>query len=331
MRVINISLITAGFAVASVVGCNGGGSNTTTTIYEQPAPMCNFGGSTYSDSSAASSKATLKVANGCNPPESSQITQLVVGLSSTSNVESAQKDTYCTGTPIADGTWILTAAHCLVMDKARPASGWTIQNLTAPESIFLWQGSNLKSPSGGPVSVSAVYVHSAYSPQVMGSSTGTNVPADIALLKVNNTYPLKASLNINTNLSQYTMLWLTGFGTTEYKGMSGILFYRQIYYATNLSPYISGNPNVGELYTVGSIPVNNYVWKFVGPGDSGGGDFIYANNNFYIVGVHSWSLLNPGTYGPLPLAYGVDTSVSYYNNWINNVVNGTPSDYVGRN
>lgn len=321
------SLILTSITATMIVACNSG-SNTTTTIYEQPAPMCNFGGSTYSNNSTASSK-SLNVANGCNPPDGSLITQLVVGLSSTNNSETAQADTYCTGTPIADGSWILTAAHCLVTDNARPDSGWVPSNITNPANIYLWQGSNLKTPDGNPVSVSAVYVHAGYSPQSMGQSN--TPPADIALLKVNNNYPLKAALNTNADLSPYTMLWLTGFGTTEYKNMSGILFYRQIYYSGNLSPYVSGNPNVGELYTVGSIPVNNYVWKFVGPGDSGGGDLTYINNNFYIVGVHSWSLLNPGTYGPLPAAYGVDTSVSYYNTWINNVVNGTPSDYVVRN
>lgn len=311
-----------------IIACNSG-SNTTTTIYEQPAPICNFGGSTYSGNSANSSKAALKVANGCNPPESSLITQLVVGISGSSNPESAQKSTYCTGTPIGDGTWVLTAAHCLITGDAKPTSGWQATDITNPADIYLWQGSNLKKPSGNPVSVAAVYVHSAYSPQSMGS--GITPPADIAILKVNNTYPLTALLNTNANLAQYTMLWLTGFGTTEYKHMSGILFYRQIYYSTNLSPFAAGSPNVGELYTVGSIPVDNYVWKFVGPGDSGGGDFIYANNKFSIVGVHSWSLLNPGTYGPLPTAYGVDTSVSYYNSWVNNVINGTPVDYVVRN
>jgi len=324
------NLLISGIVITGITACNSG-TNSTTTIYEQPAPTCNFGGSTTPNTVKITNNSSLKVANGCNPTESSLITQLVVGISSTNNPESAQQKTYCTGTPIGDGTWVLTAAHCIVDDENRPESGWSSPNLTNPESIFLWQGANLAKPSTAPVSVSAVYLHSGYTPDALDSNSSGAIPADIALLKVNNTYPLAATLNTNNDLPKYSLLWITGYGNTEYKGMRGILFYRQIYYATNLSPYLAGSPNVGEFYTIGSIPVNNYVWKFSGPGDSGGGDFIYTNNTFYIAGIHSWALLNPGTYGPLPTAYGVDTSVSYYAGWINNIINGTPSNYVVRN
>lgn len=318
------SLLTMTFV--TIVSCNSG--TKTSYIYEQPAPMCDFGGSVYTNSS---NNTSLKVANGCNPTESSDITKLVVALSSTNNPESAQRENYCTATPIADGSWVLTAAHCLTMGD-RPDNGWESNDITDPRDIYLWQGSNLKTPVGSAVSVSKVYIASAYTPEAMGATS--TAPADIALLKVNHHYQSRAILNTNNNLVPYSLLWLTGYGTTEYKGMYGILFYRQIYYATDISPFVPGNINVGELYTVGSIPVNNYVWKFVGPGDSGGGDFIYnsTNNKFYIVGVHSWSLLNPGTYGPLPAAYGIDTSVSYYESWINDIVNGSanPDTYVLR-
>lgn len=99
--------------------------------------MCNFGGSTYSNNSTTSSSKSLNVANGCNPPDSSLITQLVVGLSSTNNSEMAQADTYCTGTPIADGSWVLTAAHCLITDNVRPNSDWIPSNITDPANIYL--------------------------------------------------------------------------------------------------------------------------------------------------------------------------------------------------
>lgn len=310
-----------------VAACNGGTTTNTNTVYEQPAPQCSFGGTPRVLVQAP--EISARVANGCAPTESSLITQLVVSLSSTSNPESALKATFCTGTPIADGNWILTAAHCVVDASKMPTGGWQPSDIEDPANIFLWQGQNLANPINGPIAVTAVYIHNGYDISNIKSSTP---PADIALLKVSTSFPLTASLNTNSNLTEYTQFWLTGYGATQYKyPTGGLLNYRQSYYITNLSPYASGQPNVGELYTTGSIPVDNYAWKFVGPGDSGGGDFLYQNGQFVEIGIHSWSLLNAGTYGSIPSVYGVDTAVAEYTTWINSVVNGTPTNYVVRN
>lgn len=218
------------------------------------------------------------------------------------------------GTVIANGWWVLTAAHVVY-----GAPLWSIA-FQIGASTYTAQ---------------AVYIHPGYS----GTAN------DIALIELNAPVAGVTPALIYTGTAEVGKqghsvgYGLTGTGTTGYGGTYGtkramqnvidIIINTSGYVDPNgtilLSDFDSPTENTNSLAGVGSSPTPLGLEGMGAPGDSGGPVFIQIGSTWYIAGVHSF-LADPGP--PIgnsnpDARYGDilgSTRVSKYAGWINSIV-----------
>lgn len=216
------------------------------------------------------------------------------------------------GTVIADGSWVLTAAH--VVDSGAP-SNW---------SFVL--GNNT-------YSVSAIYVHPLWNGNI---SNGR----DIALVKLSSAVTGVTPAQIYTGSPSaligavgYSVGYgLTGTGSTGYGGgidgnrraMENVIdaFFGIDHF---LSDFDSPSGTTNSLGAAGSNPTPLNLEGIGAPGDSGGPVFVLQGSNYFIAGVHSFLAdVGPPIGNNTPDArYGDllgSTRVDVYADWINSTI-----------
>lgn len=221
------------------------------------------------------------------------------------------------GTVIADGSWVLTAAH--VVGSGAP-SNWS----------FVLGSSTY--------SVAAIYVHPLWNGNI---SNGR----DIALVKLSSAVTGVTPAQIYTGSPSaligavgYSVGYgLTGTGSTGYGGgidgnrraMENVI---DAFYNSNsnpqewfLSDFDSPSGNTNSLGVVGSSPNPLNLEGVVAPGDSGGPVFVLQGSNYFIAGVHSFLAdVGPPIGNNSPDArYGDllgSTRVDLYADWINSTI-----------
>ncbi|MDW8105432.1 MAG: trypsin-like serine protease [Armatimonadota bacterium] len=216
------------------------------------------------------------------------------------------------GTLIADGRWVLTAAHVVY---------------GAPAVLFEL-GSSLYDAVN-------VFIHPGYAP---GSFAH-----DIALIQLNTVVPniTPAALytgNLELGAVGYSVGYglggngLTGYSASAYpygtkRAMQNVIdLIIDAQGAINpegtflLSDFDSPSGNTNTLAPFSSEPTPLQLEGMGAPGDSGGPVFILQDNRWYVAGVHSFI---SGLDGAADASYGDilgSTRVSSYNSWIVSVV-----------
>lgn len=307
-----------------------------------PSPICAFGDHSSND--------LLKLAPGCHPDNENLITKSVVGVyypNKFSTTPPGHLGLSCTGIPIGDGTWVITAGHCM------SGNDFTFYGQNASKWRVMAGKAQLPSDDIAPDDSEAIQLSAIYVLSNRGDGTkcqdvtGKSVCEyqDIALLKLKN-YKFKNPIPlIDHTLNRLDQLWIAGYGKNEQQQRTGILTYRDSYYWDNLNPQTK--QNYGEIISVGSIPkyykqpgdnpklpyMNvGCAWKFDGNGDSGGPLFSYENGQLYLV-----SVLTGGAYADgntnqhllMPDALISNASIYYYRDKILGIMDGTlnPSEY----
>lgn len=188
--------------------------------------------------------------------------------------------TGCSGTLLAGGAYVLTAAHC-VTDKSGVIDASSI-------ALSFNSGSVTASVS----SASQISVYSGWDGKTLGEND------DLALLKLDNAVTTVSGYALYTTDPIGQTVLLTGYGLTGL-GSSGAVSgsFGTLHYGYNEyeAYYVDANGSI--LYDFDNGTRQNNVFGSLGlgtdeamiaSGDSGGGSFVYLSGQLYLVGVHSF-------------------------------------------
>jgi uncharacterized low-complexity protein len=285
------------------------------------------------------------------------------GVAKLSFTTSAGGNYACSGSLLAGGQYVLTAAHC-----ADDFTSMTVQ--------FGWYAGTAQVTRN--VSVGNAYVHPLWTGEL---DTG----ADIAILKLDTAVTTIQGYQLSTTLDVGKTHLMAGYGTTQVASSNSNTNWNDSQYGHygwnvfdvtskdfNLAVF-AGDPVYGDpayyapgvTYTVDfdrSDAADPQVWNVLGRlgsqyggtwtsdtglganealiagGDSGGGDFIFdaANNRFLLSAVHSWGWNNVCGYmglsgcnslGGNPSSYGdLSGSTAVYSHlaWISGITGAVP-------
>lgn len=245
-----------------------------------------------------------QVANVSNTSVRASLESMAVALTNASGGR------YCTGTPLSyDPTtgvaYVLSAAHCVVGNSKAANQPITAGNIVtfSSNNNYINQTLNATNGSEPTGTITAVYVPSQYCQVpafVYDSDSGSylcgNLSAqngDFALVKVNigsgKSFALNSQVQLATSAIQPeypSYIMALGYGKTNTNNFNTSLFYITYeYFATN-----SYQGNTGETVIMnGYSPYgSNAYYSIICGGDSGGGDFYWANNTWNLIGVHSY-------------------------------------------
>ncbi len=203
--------------------------------------------------------------------------------------------TGCSGTLLAGGAYVLTAAHCVT-----DTSG-TID--TSSIALSFKSGSVTASVS----SASQISVYAGWDGKTLGEND------DLALLKLDTTVTAVSGYALYTSDPIGLTVLLTGYGLTGV-GSSGTVSgsFGTLHYGYNQYEAFYGSLSGSILYDFDDGTRRNNVFgsnglgideAMIASGDSGGGSFVSLSGQLYLAGVHSFG--NGGTFGSI----GGDTLV----------------------
>jgi len=240
----------------------------------------------------------------------------------------------CSGSLLAGGTHVLTAAHC--------ADDFTTMKV------------NFLGDMGTTYGVSHTYLHQGWTGSLSGG-------ADIAVLKLDKQVTNLSGFELSTTNDVGKTFLMTGFGTTTTGdlGKPNWNDYPNAHWALNSFDVTSkvmedaiwgdGDNTYGEVYVAdfdNGLPAQNSLqylanltgnkWTsslgvgfhegLIAGGDSGGGDFVWVNGKWQLSGVHSWGWglcrvcdVVPGTNSSFGDLMG-STAVYSHVGWINSVM-----------
>jgi len=304
------------FSLFGLIACNSGssssGSGGSTSYPQNPTNTLPSGfeclPSGYPSLNSATNSVKIayggncQVANVSNTSVQATLESMAVALTNSSGGR------YCTGTPLSyDETtgvaYVLSAAHCVVGNSKAANQQITAGNIVtfSNNNNYINQTLNAANGSGTTGTITAVYVPNQYCQVpsfwlVDGAYQCSNLPAqngDFALVKVNigngQTLALNSQVQLATSAIQPTYpsyIMALGYGITNTNTSNTNLFYISYeYFATN-----SYQGNTGETVIMnGYSPYgSNAYYSIICGGDSGGGDFYWANNTWNLIGVHSY-------------------------------------------
>lgn len=329
----------------AIAGCNGGGGGSSTETSGTNPPMTSVNADPYPFPPAKDyptppvwalpdfingTSFGAKIAYG--DASSEQVKNLNVLLNiANSNI--------CSATPIkydGSGTWLVTAAHCLVIKKTDKktigASELINPSRLSIETSFnnQWQASEATS----------VYVYSDYCKNntfseiggclnfYPGQDAGNGAEGnDIALIytlgKIGNPENYAHLAPQSEFPEAYTMapVLSIGSGITEDMNHAGVTFYvsNYLYRKTDTTGY-------HYLYSSYYDNNNGYMSLACG-GDSGGGDLFWDGSKWILLATHSYGPQDGcgKAYNYLPNA---STNVGYYYDWISTIINGSDKNLV---
>lgn len=228
---------------------------------------------------------------------------------------------YCSGTPLSFDPitrtgFILTAAHCVLANSKKAENQQITQdNITTFKTFsdgittsgYINQTDNAYYGSGVTGSIEAVYVPKQYC-QVPAFEKGfcSDLAAqngDIALIKATFTESQQLQYNPNVKLATPSIkpatpsyIMALGYGITNTNERNTNLFYISYeYFATNSYWEESAESVIMNGY---SQYGSNIFSSIICGGDSGGGDFYWADNIWYLIGVHSYTSRGCGSSAP---------------------------------
>ena len=303
-------------SLISLTACNSGSSSSsggsTTTYPQNPTNTLPSGfeclPSGYPSVSPSTNSVKIayggncQVANVTNTSVQATLESMAVALTNSSGGR------YCTGTPLSyDPTtgvaYVLSAAHCVVGNSKAANQPITAGNIVtfSSNNNYINQTLNAANGSSTTGTITAVYVPSQYCQVpafwlVEGSYQCSNLSSqngDFALVKVNigsgQTLALNPQVQLATSAIQPaypSYIMALGYGKTNTNNYNTNLFYITYeYFATN-----SYQGDTGETVIMnGYSPYgSNAYYSIICGGDSGGGDFYWANNTWNLIGVHSY-------------------------------------------
>ncbi len=304
-------------SLLGLTACNGGGSSSSggsTTYPPEPTNTLPSGFeclpsglpslNSVSDSTKIAYGGNCQVANVSNTSVQATLESMAVAITYSDGTR------YCTGTPLSyDPTtgvaYVLSAAHCVVGNPKPASQPVTADNIVTftKNKYYISQTLNADGSNKMTGTITAVYIPNQYCrvPAFVYNSSRaayecSDLPAqngDFALLKVNiasgQTLALNSQVQLATSAIQPTYpsyIMALGYGYTNTNPYNTNLFYITYeYFATN-----SYQGNTGEAVIMnGYSPYgSNAYYSIICGGDSGGGDFYWANNTWNLIGVHSY-------------------------------------------
>jgi hypothetical protein len=230
----------------------------------------------------------------------------------------------CSGSLIAGGQYVLTAAHCL----GGEAGSATTSNI----SLSFMNGAVT-------ASTDTYYIDSAWT----GDLTAGN---DLALIKLSTAITTISGYNLDLSSAQGATMVLAGYGFTgtgttgSTSGTFGTLYYGENQYdAGKTYTTRNGYSSSVYLYDFDNLTGSDSVFGSTGlgasealiaPGDSGGASLVYVNGQWELAGVHSFlSCLADGcvlnsTYGEI----GGDVSVAGQSAWLLSYIAAVPEPHT---
>lgn len=240
----------------------------------------------------------------------------------------------CSAAPVyydGKGTWLVTAAHCLVNDKTDENNLQSTELVSSKEILVEttingeWNANNATA-----IFVPRDYCYGAsfssfagcpnFTPDYDSGATGegndigliyaegkVGSPEDYAKLAPQSEFP-----------EAYTMapILSVGNGITENNGSAGTT-----YYVTNYLYRKTDNEGYHLLYSsyFNDSPDNMGYTSLVCNGDSGGGDYYWNGSNWILIATHSFAPLGGcgKVYNYLPSG---STNVGYYYDWIKLII-----------
>lgn len=226
----------------------------------------------------------------------------------------------CSGSLLAGGQYLLTAAHCVTDDA------------TGVQNVFSFN-IDFKAGTAGAVSVGATAVYIA--PGWQGGNHSLGDGSDLAILRLSSTVTTVAGYGLSPTLDLGKSFLMAGYGRIgtgaggAADGSYGVLHYgynvndttdyalntalRAAGYGPYLDPmyatlygetYVYDFDNgrtaqnaLQRLYALTGVAVNSDLGlgaseAMIAPGDSGGGDFVLVDGQYLLSGVHSygWNL-----------------------------------------
>lgn len=342
-----------------LLACNSGGGTSNNVEYTYPhnpinvipvdfrcLPSIPLTANTSGNSTKIAYGDTCRVATISNPNTQATLGSMAIALTNSRGIR------YCSGTPISyDQTtgvgYVLSAAHCVIGNN-KAAN----QHIT-PKNISIFNGRNyvnqtLNANVGGTTGViSAVYVPKQYcqNPEFsMGTcSKLTDQNGDLALLKINVHAGSVMSVNNQVQLATTAIqpdtpsyILALGYGLTNLKANNTNLFYINYeYFATNSFHGETGQSVIMNGYSPSGL--NNFYSLICG-GDSGGGDFYWTNNQWHLIGVHSYGSSICGKSSPIYTnAADVSTDIRPFADQLNDIItadrtaNGCDVNVANRN
>lgn len=307
--------------------CNNGGSTasiSTSTYPQNPTNtlpdgfLCLPSGYPAPTSAAGAMKIAYgrncQVTNVTDTPVKETLESMAVALTDSSGGR------YCTGTPLSYDSstgvaYVLSAAHCVVGNPKTANQQITANNIVTFSSNknYINQTLNAAPDSGTTGTITAVYVPKQYCEvpefsfdgDYYGCSALSAQNGDLALVKVNvgnnQTLAINPQVQLATSAIQPTTpsyIMALGYGMTNvapnYNSNTSLYYITYEYFATN-----SYQGESGELALMnGYSPFGfNAYYNIICGGDSGGGDFYWANNKWNLIGVHSYGTSECGASG----------------------------------
>lgn len=188
----------------------------------------------------------------------------------------------CSGSLLAGGMYVLTAAHCVTGDTA---------TATTSKITLSWN-------EGAVTATTASYIVAS------GWDGGLEDGNDLALIQLSSAVTSIQGYELYSSSAQNSDVLIAGYGktgtgTTGATGSSGALYYGYNEYDADARIYqISGISTSIYLYDFdngsrqdslfGSLGLGSSLEALIAPGDSGGASLVYSDGEWYLAGVHSF-------------------------------------------
>lgn len=268
-------------------------------------------------------------------PYGSSSSSLAIDLSSMVLISiSPSMNGLCSATPIYynntnNTTLLITAAHCLLSAKSSKNYVATT-DLESTSNISVCSGVHGDSCT----TTKAMFVRPDYClgsvfsgigecPNIIYNSSTPNLQNnDVAVIQINgkllNTdnskYPKIVTASNYPQPNTMAPILMLGYGNSTNSGQSESLYYVTGYYYNN-------NNNPGYYYIENSYYSNTLggYLQLICPGDSGGGDLFWNGNNWILLSLHSYGIINGcgQLFNFLPTG---STNISYYYSWLYNII-----------